>query len=264
VPTDAERNAAFYDELAAHYDAHLTNPHDALARAAFQDLVARYVAAGSTLLDFGCGTGVDALEYVQRGHRVLAYDNSAGMVAQLERRCRNEIASGSILPYSTGYAAFLKQWPAWPAPDAVVANFAVLNSIRDPGPLFETFAQRLAAPGWVIVSILNPIHWTKLRAPKWWMNDLQARGGPAVYLTQPYASYLHFVRTLVRSARQFRLMGRANAGSLVRYDEILPGNKQLWWGKEDSQTGPGARVLWSTPAHRVLGHFVFLVFRREG
>ena len=264
MPTDAERNAAFYDELAAHYDAHLTNPHDALARSAFQDLVARYVASGSTLLDFGCGTGVDALEYARRGYRVLAYDNSAGMVAELERRCRNEIAVGAILPHSTGYSAFLKQWPQWPAPSAVVANFAVLNSIRDPEPLFETFAQHLAPPGWVIVSVLNPIHWTQLSAPRWWRNALRARGGPAVYLTQPYTSYLHFVRSLVKSARQFHLTGRANAGSLVRYDEILPGNKQLWWGKEDSQTGPRARVLWSTPAHRLLGHFVFLVFRRDG
>ena len=264
MPTDAERNAAFFDELAAHYDAHLTNPHDALARAAFQDLVGRCVAAGSTLLDFGCGTGVDALEYARREYRVLAYDNSAGMVAELERRCRNEIAAGAILPYSTGYSAFLKQWPAWPAPSAVVANFAVLNSIRDPGPLFETFAQRLAPPGWVIVSILNPIHWTKLRAPRWWLEALRAGGGAAVYLTQPYASYLHFVRGLVKSARQFRLMGRANAGNLVRYDELLPGDTQLWWGKDDSRTGPGARVLWSTPAHRLLGHFVFLVFRRDG
>jgi SAM-dependent methyltransferase len=264
VPTDAERNAAFYDGLAAHYDAHLTNPHDALARAAFQDLVARYVSAGSTLLDFGCGTGVDALEYARRGYRVLAYDNSSGMVAELERRCRNEIASGAILPHSSGYATFLRQWPQWPAPSAVVANFAVLNSIRDPEPLFETFAQRLTPPGWVIVSILNPVHWTKLRAPRWWLNALPARGGPVLYLTQPYASYLHFVRTLVKSARQFRLMGRANAGNLVRYDEILPGKNQLWWGKEDSRTGPGSRVLWGTPVYRLLGHFVFLVFRRDG
>ena len=262
--TDAERNAAFYDELAPRYDSHLAGPHDVLARTAFQDLVVRHVAPGSTLLDFGCGTGVDAAEYVRRGYRVLAYDNSAGMVAELERRCRDEIASGAMLPYSTGYAAFLERWPQWPAPCAAVANFAVLNSIRDLGPLFETFAQRLAAPGWVIVSVLNPMHWTKLRAPRWWLNASQARGGPAVYQTQPYASYLHFAGNLVRSARQFRLVGRGNAGSLVRYDEGLPGKKQLWWGTQDFRNGPGTGVLWRTPMHKVLGHFVFLVFRRDG
>ena len=264
MPTDAERNAAFYDELAAHYDAHLTNPHDALARAAFQELVGRCVAAGSTLLDFGCGTGVDALEYARRGYRVPAYDNSDGMVAELERWCRNEIAAGAILPYSMGYSAFLKQWPKWPAPSAAVANFAVLNSIRDPEPLFEKFAQCLAPPGWVIVSILNPVHRTKLRAPRWWLNALRARGGPAVYLTRPYASYLHFVRSLVISARRFRLMGRANAGNLVRYDEFLPEDTQLWWGKEALGPGQGRRLYGARRHTRLLGHFVFLVFRRDG
>jgi SAM-dependent methyltransferase len=264
VPTEPERNAAFYDELAAHYDVHLTSPHDVLARSAFQDLVARYVPSGSTLLDFGCGTGVDALEYAQKGYRVLAYDNSAGMVAELERRCRNEIAAGTILPYSTNYSAFLKRWPEWPTPNAAVANFAVLNSIRDPEPLFETFAQRLTSPGWVIVSILNPIHWTKLRTPRWWLHAWQSRGRSAVYLTRPYVSYLHFVRSLLRAAQPFHLVGRANAGGLVRYDEILPGKEQLWWGKEDSLAGRWARVLWSTPAHRLLGHFVSLVLRRDG
>src|SRR5260370_31678098 len=134
VPTDSERDAAFYDELAAHYDAHLTNPHDALARTVFQDLVARNVASGSTLLDFGCGTGVDAIEYARRGYRVLAYDNSAGMVSELERRCRNEIASGAILPHSAGYSAFLTQWAPVPAPPAVIANLPGLYSVPHPDP----------------------------------------------------------------------------------------------------------------------------------
>ena len=76
MATDSEQNAAFHDKLAAHYDSHLTRPQDLLARAAFQGLVSRHVPAGSTVLDFGCGTGIDALEYAQRGYRVLAYDNS--------------------------------------------------------------------------------------------------------------------------------------------------------------------------------------------
>ena len=66
-PTESEQNAAFHDELAGHYDSHLTRPQDVLARAAFQSLVFRHVPAGSTLLDFGCGTGIDALEYARKG-----------------------------------------------------------------------------------------------------------------------------------------------------------------------------------------------------
>jgi SAM-dependent methyltransferase len=263
MATDPQQNAAFYDNLASHYDSHLRNPYDVLARTAFQDLVARSVPSGSTLLDFGCGTGVDALDYAHRGYRVLAYDNSAGMVAELERRCRHEIAAGAILPYSTDYGTLLDRWPEWPAPNAAIANFAVLNSICDLRSLFDTLAQRLAPPGWVIVSILNPVHWTKLKEPRWWLHALQARGGSALYLTQPFTSYLHFVRSLLQAAPQFHLVGRANAGRLVRYDEIRPAKEQLWWGTDDPQAGRGTRILWNTPAHKLLGHFVFLVLRRD-
>jgi SAM-dependent methyltransferase len=264
MASDSEQNAAFHDELAAHYDSHLTRPQDVLARAAFQNLVFRHVPVGGTLLDFGCGTGIDALEYAQKGYRVLAYDNSPGMVRELERRCGREVATGKILPCSKDYPAFLHRWPDWPKPSAVTANFAVLNSIRDLPPLFEMFAERLAPPGLVIVSILNPLHWTKLREPRWWLRVAQARRRPVVYQTRPYVSYLHFIRSLQRAAPQFQLAGRANAGALVRYDEGLPQKQQLWWGTEDPRAGPWAQVLWSTPAYRMLGHFVFLVLRRDG
>jgi len=30
MATDPEQNATFYDDLAAHYDGHLTNPYDAV------------------------------------------------------------------------------------------------------------------------------------------------------------------------------------------------------------------------------------------
>ena len=84
------------------------------------------------------------------------------------------------------------------------------------------FAERLAPPGLVIVSILNPLHWTKLKEPHWWLHVAQARSRPLLYQTRPYVSYLHFIQTLRRSAPQFHLVGRANAGALVRYDEGLP------------------------------------------
>ena len=242
MPTDAERNAAFYDELAPHYDAHLTSPYDVLARAAFQDLVARHVAAGEHAVRLRVRHGGGRAR-IRRTGDTGSWPTTIppGWWANWNGVAGTKSPRAQFCLTPTDYAAFLKRWPEWPAPSAVVANFAVLNSIRDLRPLFETFAERLAPPGWVIVSILNPVHWTKLKEPRWWLNALQARGGPAVYLTEPYVSYLHFVRSLLQSAPQFHLTGRANAGNLVRYDESLPGKKQLWWGEADSQTGPGAQ-----------------------
>ena len=251
-----------YQVSAAQYDAQLTsNPYDVLARAAFRDLVARYVPKGSTLLDFGCGTGLDALQYAEQGYRVLAYDTSRSMMAGLERRCTARIAVDEVIPYLMDYPRFLDTFPQWPAPHAVVSNFAVLNLIPDLEPLFDSFARYLAPPGWVIFSVLNPIHWSKVKMPEWRRGLLKTRGGSRIFSTQPHISYLHFLPGLLRAAPQFRLVGRANAGKLVRYDSTIPSRERHWWG----QTGvrPVDRVLWHSPAYKLLGHFLFLVLRRD-
>jgi len=257
-------NAAFHDQLAVGYDEQLmSNPNDILARQAFRDLVARYVPSSSTLLDFGCGTGLDALAFAEQGYRVLAYDNSPGMIAQLRQRCQTHIESGQITPYSMDYPSFFESFPKWPSPSAVSTNFAVLNSIRDVGSLFDVFARRLSPPGWLIASVLNPIHWSKVKTPQWWRSTLNSPRGPRILTTQPYISYLHPVASLRSAAGKFHLVGRGNVGSLVRYDDLTPGGRSSWWEPISSTTKGPERALWHTLAHRLLGHFVFLVWRRD-
>ncbi len=263
--SDFVKNAAFHDELAPRYDEHLAiSPYNSLARLAFVDLVSRHVAPGSTLLDFGCGTGIDALEYARRGYRVLAYDNSGGMMAELERRCAAEIASGRISAWSEEYPSFLANFAPSSAPSAVAADFAVLNSIGDLAPLFSTLARRLAPPGWVILSILNPLHWLKLKTPGWWLKGLRQGDGSPVYATEPYVSYLHYVPSLLRAGRPFHLVGRANAGRLVRYQSLMSaGEPPAWWGRAGEHRASLQSLLWTTPLRRFVGHFVFLVLRRD-
>jgi hypothetical protein len=186
------------------------------------------------------------------------------MLAQLERRCATEIVSGSITAWSEGYASFLRNEAAHPSPDAVTADFAVLNSIPELEPLFDSFAERLAPPGWGVVSILNPLHWLKLKRPEWWLRGMWRRDNSPVYSTHPYPTYLHFESAVLSAARRFRLVGRANSGRLVRYDAASPANPpRLWWGRDDSTRARMEHALWQTPAHRLLGHFVFLVLRRD-
>jgi hypothetical protein len=176
------------------------------------------------------------------------------MVAELRQRCPTHIGSGRIVAHAIEYPSFFPSLPMWPAPSAVAANFAVLNSIRDAGPLFELFARHLTAPGWVIASVLNPIHWSKIRTLEAWRSS---RG----HTNEPYASYLHSVDSLRRAARKFHLVGRANAGSLVRYEDDQ--EMQSWWEPETRRANWWERLVWKTPAHRMLGHFVFLVWRRD-
>jgi SAM-dependent methyltransferase len=213
------------------------------------------------LLDFGCGTGLDAVHYAGKGYRVLAFDNSPGMVARLRSRAQVEIHGGTITAWSASYPSFLANLPRVPRPSAVTANFAVLNSIRDLEPLFDAFADYLAPPGWVIVSILNPLHWLKLKTPGWWLRAIREGNGSPLYAAQPHATYLHSVTALLRAAPRFHLVGRANSGRFVRYDEAATG-KSRWWQADPKPPLP-ERLLWRMPLRRVLGHFVFLILRRD-
>jgi ubiquinone/menaquinone biosynthesis C-methylase UbiE len=262
---DFERIAAYHDRVAPEYDSRLTsNPHDILARRAFQALVTRHVDAGSTLLDFGCGTGIDALHFAENGYRVTAYDTSPGMIQQMELRCGSKIAAGEITSCCASYRDFLDGRMSLPRASAVTADFAVLNSIRDLTPLFNRFSQILEPPGWIILSILNPMHWLRLKQAKWWRDTWNRAEAQEVYFgDRPFSTYLHPESHLLRAARGFRLVGRANAGNLVRYDPQASRGGSVWWEPEGLTVGQFDRLLWRTPVFRLLGHFVFLVLRRD-
>lgn len=223
----------------------------------------RHVAAGATVLDFGCGTGIDAQRYAHLGYRVLAYDNSPGMIAQTQRRCQAEIGAGQITAWTEEYPAFLEHFRPNPAPSAMVADFAVLNSIGDLAPLFDLLARVLAPPGWVIVSLLNPLHWAKLRTPRWWLKHLAVRRGPPVFSAEPYTTYMHFLAPLLGAAARFHLVGSANCGKFVRYRSAVGSREIEWKGDARSLGQRLQRLAWRTPAYRMLGHFVFLVLRRD-
>jgi hypothetical protein len=117
----------------------------------------------------------------------------------------------------------------------------------------------------VIVSILNPVHWTRLRTSHWWRIALRESGEAPINLTRPYTSYLHSVQDVLRAARQFRLVGRANAGAFVRYDTAPPGTtRSRWWSDSRSNDRRLRRLAWHSAAYKMLGRFVFLVLRRDG
>src|SRR6185295_19185698 len=124
------QDSAYFDSLAPRYDELLSRaPIDRWTRRAFQTLVAETVPPRSLLLDFGCGTGLDALWYARHSYRVLAYDISGGMLQQLRHRCAGEIVSGQVVPVRAPFDDFAAVMEAQPRPDAVVSNFSCLGDL---------------------------------------------------------------------------------------------------------------------------------------
>ncbi len=231
---DVEKNACCHTRLAPEYDACMAkHAGNAWVRGAFRHVVEQIVAPGSLLLDFGCGTGTDSLWYAQRGYRVLAYDNAPGMMAELERKCAQEIALGKVVPLYADYDHFRQVLQREPRPQAIVSNFAALNHLRELRPLFSVFAANL-----------EPL-----------------RGIQTGYIScvwEEVSTYRHFMGPISRAARpHFVKVGQAGLGTFLRYES----GSYDWTEPRSLPERLDARFCRSFPL-RHLGKFIFLIFRR--
>lgn len=257
----SDRSASFYDGIASSYDREVArDPGYWWTRAAFRQFVADEVPVGSTLLDFGCGTGLDAAWYAKRGYQVAVYDNSAGMLAQLRTRCAEEISSGTVVLIEMSYEDFLSGADASPAVDAVVANFAVLNQIQKPSHLFYALEKRLRTGGRVIVSVLNPFYWQDVQRRIWWKHYWESRGlGLIRSRGADVDTFRHFISKMKRAVRpDFRFVKQASVRALVRQVD-----SEDAWSDPRSLSERVERRWWKRFPLNRLGQFIFLAFRSE-
>jgi ubiquinone/menaquinone biosynthesis C-methylase UbiE len=130
-----------FDFLAAAYDERWTNaPAGRLQRQAVWQHVDPLIERGHRVLDIGCGTGEDALHYLNLGAAVSALDASSEMVA----RARDKGVNAHVLQVED-IARLCGTY------DAMLSNFGVLNCVRDLSSLREPSARLLRTGGhWAI------------------------------------------------------------------------------------------------------------------
>lgn len=190
---------------------------NAALRNAFRSRVSATAGSGSAILDFGCGTGTDAAWYASRGHRVIAYDLSHGMVALLRDRYPAEIAEGRITAFAGDLQALLGELERTGPVAAVAANFAVLNHVRDLQPLLSALAPHIVPDGHVVASVLNPFYWRDMRQGWWWRGVPRSLLTGAIKVAGEVTTYRHFMRTVRRMASpRFALVewkGASNAAN---------------------------------------------------
>ena len=87
-PYGNSKVGAAYDFIAPEYDA-LMEP-DMRMRQALWRHHAHIFHSGDRVLDFGCGTGIDAVYLGRLGIRVTGIDASAGMIYQLRKKSSAE------------------------------------------------------------------------------------------------------------------------------------------------------------------------------
>lgn len=146
--------ARAFDAHAQNYDA-LVEPNALLQnmRAALWTEVTRRVAPPARLLDIGCGTGIDALYFAQRGYYVTAIDASREMVNQTRQRiarangnARVENARADELD-KLGDEKF----------DAMYSDLGPLNCVENLDTVSAQGAAHLKPRGYLIVSVMARI-----------------------------------------------------------------------------------------------------------
>jgi ubiquinone/menaquinone biosynthesis C-methylase UbiE len=157
VPT-AEAPEAF-DSAAAQYDetfSPVTNPLVRMMRQRALAAAARHFPVGSTLLEVGCGTGQDTVELVARGHRVVACDPSANMIAATRVKLEKAGQAESATFLCRGAAALGEDWPTLGiSVDGVFSDFGPLNCELSLEPV-RRLLERALRPGGRFVGVVMP------------------------------------------------------------------------------------------------------------
>jgi hypothetical protein len=83
------------------------HPADRRRRETFQALAASLAPAGSEIFDFGCGPGIDARAYDERGFAVGAYDVDPQMREYFSTYCATGSRAGAFASPAVSYDDFL-------------------------------------------------------------------------------------------------------------------------------------------------------------
>ena len=145
-----------FDSVADDYDGPIGN------NLLVQEIRKRTLAAvtssiprGASLLDLGCGTGLDAVELGRQGYRVTAVDWSPAMVRRAEARVRAAGLAGVVQVDHLGIHQ-LDRLPA-SAFDAAYSNLGVLNCVPDLEAAARLIRDRLRPAGSLIASVIGRV-----------------------------------------------------------------------------------------------------------
>ncbi|GGB18844.1 glycosyltransferase [Puia dinghuensis] len=153
-----ESNIRFYDAIAAEYDAILDKEES--NRGIRQAVATRFmktVPAGC-VLDFGGGTGLDLKWLTKNRYNVIFCEPSRGMRDQAIMRNMDLLGSKQVIfleDVRTDFSTWGKMMPFEQKVDAILSNFAVINSIQDIGLLFRNLALVVKPYGHFFALVLN-------------------------------------------------------------------------------------------------------------
>ncbi len=143
-----------FDSVAETYDGLLGN--NSLVQSVRERTLAevrRRVPPGATLLDLGCGTGLDAASLGQQGYRVTAIDWSPEMVRRTQERAIRAGLDRVLAVHHLGIHE-LDRLPVADF-DAAYSDLGSLNCVPDLATAARAIAARLRPRGLLVASVIG-------------------------------------------------------------------------------------------------------------
>jgi 2-polyprenyl-3-methyl-5-hydroxy-6-metoxy-1,4-benzoquinol methylase len=142
-----------FDSVAADYDGPRGNNElIQRMRTTLWDTVHSAVPPGARLLDLGCGTGIDALEFARRGFHVVATDWSPLMVERTRARAAAAAMQSRVSVAHLGIQQIDRLGGRF---DGIYSNFGPLNCAPDLAAVAAECARLLRPGGSLVFSVLG-------------------------------------------------------------------------------------------------------------
>jgi SAM-dependent methyltransferase len=112
---------------------------------------------GSTLIELGCGTGIEAARLGAKGHRLVLTDVSAGMLEKAVpkvSRSRDGALLGAHQIPAARIGSLVEQYGRGSF-DGAYSSFGPLNCEPDPVPVARGLAELVRPGGRVVLSVIN-------------------------------------------------------------------------------------------------------------
>jgi len=167
---DASSVRAFFDEVASDWDTMRLSYYDERVIERLADHTK--LAPTQTVVDVGTGTGFVAAGLASRAARVIAFDNSSGML-DVARTNLERLDIGNV-DLREGDLSSL------PLPDddvdAAVANM-VLHHAQDPAAMLVEMARVTRPGGWVAITdeVEHPYEWMRVEHADVWLGFAEAQ-----------------------------------------------------------------------------------------
>lgn len=144
-----------FDSVAADYDGPRGNNElIQRMRLTMWDTVQREIPEGSRLLDLGCGTGMDAVAFAERGYRVVASDWSPRMVERTRTRATDAGLHERVTVVHVGVHQLDQLSDRF---DGIYSNFGPLNCAPDLAAVANQCARMLKPGGKLVFSVIGRV-----------------------------------------------------------------------------------------------------------